>query len=145
MTNYSQCSAGDKILTPTGQTTYVDRVVTNYIFTKNISLSLRARHYWITVDYDRFYDLQPDGSLVRNNYTEDHDLLVNAFNVDMVFRWIFAPASELLFVWKNIKGVRWGVVVSVASDLVAVLQDEIAYLARAPSNPSKHHVSVASR
>ena len=73
----------------------------NYIFTKDISLSLRARHYWITVDYDRFYDLQPDGSLVRNNYTEDHDFLVNAFNVDMVFRWIFAPASELLFIWKN--------------------------------------------
>jgi hypothetical protein len=72
-----------------------------YIFTKNISLSLRARHYWITVDYDRFYDLQRDGSLVRNSYSEDRDFLVNAFNVDMVFRWIFAPASELLFVWKN--------------------------------------------
>jgi len=72
-----------------------------YTFTKNISLSLRARHYWITVDYDRYYDLQRDGSLVRNDYNEDHDFLVNAFNVDMVFRWIFAPASELLFVWKN--------------------------------------------
>jgi hypothetical protein len=72
-----------------------------YIFTKDISLSLRARHYWITVDYDRYYDLQRDGSLVRNDYTVDNDFRVNAFNVDMVFRWIFAPASELLFVWKN--------------------------------------------
>ena len=72
-----------------------------YIFTKNISLSLRARHYWVTVDYSRYYDLQPDGDLELNNYTVDHDFLVNAFNVDMVFRWIFAPASELLFVWKN--------------------------------------------
>ncbi|MEE4256541.1 MAG: DUF5916 domain-containing protein [Bacteroidales bacterium] len=72
-----------------------------YIFTKNISLSLRARHYWITVDYDRYYDLQRDGSLVRNEYAVDNDFRVNAFNVDMVFRWIFAPASELLFVWKN--------------------------------------------
>ncbi len=72
-----------------------------YIFTRNISLSLRARHYWITVEYDRFYDLQKDGDLIGNTYSGDHDFLVNAFNVDMVFRWIFAPASELLFIWKN--------------------------------------------
>lgn len=72
-----------------------------YIFTKNISLSLRARHYWITVDYYDYYDLQRNGDQVLNNYTGDHDFLVNAFNVDMVFRWIFAPASELIFVWKN--------------------------------------------
>ncbi len=72
-----------------------------YIFTKNISLSLRARHYWVTVDYNKYFDLQRDGSLTTNNYTGDHDFLVNAFNIDMVFRWTFAPASELIFVWKN--------------------------------------------
>lgn len=72
-----------------------------YIFTKNISLSLRARHYWITVDYDRYFTLLESGDLETNDYTGDQDFLVNAFNVDMVFRWIFAPASELLFVWKN--------------------------------------------
>jgi hypothetical protein len=72
-----------------------------YIFTKNISLSLRARHYWVTVDYSRFYDLEENGDLSPGKYTDDADFLVNAFNVDMVFRWIFAPASELLFTWKN--------------------------------------------
>ncbi len=72
-----------------------------YIFSKNMSISLRARHYWITVDYDRYYDLQEDGSIERNTYDVDHDFMVNAFNLDMVYRWVFAPASELLFVWKN--------------------------------------------
>ncbi len=37
----------------------------------------------------------------QTTYNENHDFTFNAFNVDMVFRWIFAPASELIFVWKN--------------------------------------------
>lgn len=72
-----------------------------YIFTKNISLSLRARQYWVTVGYDQYYNLQEDGYLNPSSYNENHDFTFNAFNVDMVFRWIFAPASELIFVWKN--------------------------------------------
>ncbi|MBE9485397.1 MAG: hypothetical protein IMY74_11150, partial [Bacteroidetes bacterium] len=73
----------------------------SYIFTKNISLSFRARHYWVTVEYNDFFDLQTDGYLGPSNYNDDHDFIYNAFNIDMVFRWIFAPASELIFVWKN--------------------------------------------
>ena len=73
----------------------------NYIFTKNIGLSLRARHYWITVEYDEFFRLLKDGYLEHSDYYSDHDFIYNAFNIDMVFRWTFAPASELLFVWKN--------------------------------------------
>lgn len=72
-----------------------------YIFTKNISLSLRARQYWVTVGYDQYYNLQEDGYLNPSAYNENNDFTFNAFNVDMVFRWIFAPASELIFVWKN--------------------------------------------
>ncbi|MEN8225357.1 MAG: DUF5916 domain-containing protein [Bacteroidota bacterium] len=72
-----------------------------YIFSKNTSLSLRGRHYWFSVDYDKFYELREDGYLDPSYYTGNHNLNANAFNIDMVFRWIFAPASELLFVWKN--------------------------------------------
>jgi hypothetical protein len=72
-----------------------------YIFTKNIGLTLRARHYWITVDYNDFYELRQDGYLTSVDYTENQDFTFNAFNIDMVFRWTFAPASELIFVWKN--------------------------------------------
>jgi hypothetical protein len=72
-----------------------------YIFTKNIALSLRARHYWITLIHRDYFDLEQDGGLQQAAYEGKHDFLVNAFNVDMVFRWTFAPGSELLFVYKN--------------------------------------------
>jgi hypothetical protein len=72
-----------------------------YIFTKNIALSLRARHYWITLIHRDYFDLEQDGDLQQAAYEGKHDFLVNAFNVDMVFRWTFAPGSELLFVYKN--------------------------------------------
>jgi len=74
---------------------------TKYIFHKNIALTLRARHYWITVDYNDYFRLQEDGYLEDSGYDENNDFVYNAFNVDMVFRWTFAPASELIFVWKN--------------------------------------------
>ncbi|HSG68343.1 MAG TPA: DUF5916 domain-containing protein, partial [Bacteroidales bacterium] len=72
-----------------------------YIFTKNIALTLRARHYWITAEYDEFFRLQESGYLEHSDYWGEYDFIYNAFNIDMVFRWTFAPASELIFVWKN--------------------------------------------
>ena len=43
-----------------------------------------------------------DGSLVPNAaYTDNHDYNYNAFNIDMVYTWRFAPGSELSVVWKN--------------------------------------------
>jgi hypothetical protein len=73
----------------------------DYIFTKDISLSVKMRHYWLNVDYLSFYNLQPDGSIENNNYNNQEDFSVNYFNVDLVFQWNFAPGSELLIIWKN--------------------------------------------
>ena len=72
-----------------------------YILSKNIALTLRARHYWITAEYDEYFRLLESGYLEHSDYWGDHDFVYNAFNIDMVFRWTFAPASELLFIWKN--------------------------------------------
>lgn len=74
---------------------------TAYIFSRSTSLSFRMRHYWLRVNYAEFYDLQNNGELRQNTYEEDEDFAVNAFNIDMVFKWDFAPGSELLLVWKN--------------------------------------------
>ncbi len=70
-------------------------------FTPATSLGLRMRHYWLRVNYLEFYDLIEDGDLRSNKYAHNEDFSVNAFNVDMVFKWDFAPGSELLLVWKN--------------------------------------------
>ncbi|MCD4678873.1 MAG: carbohydrate binding family 9 domain-containing protein [Bacteroidales bacterium] len=73
----------------------------NYVFNNTSSLSFRLRHYWLWVNYDEFFDLQEDGYLTASTYTNNHDFNYNAFNIDMVYNWEFAPGSELLLVWKN--------------------------------------------
>jgi hypothetical protein len=73
-----------------------------YLFRNNLSLSLRARHYWSKAHYESFYNLTEEGYLIDNiSYEGNHDFNFNAFNIDMVFQWQFAPGSSLNLVWKN--------------------------------------------
>lgn len=75
-----------------------------YIFKNDLSLSLRLRHYWSRAQYVNFYTLLEDGDLLDNAAyygSKDYDFNYNAFNVDLVFSWQFAPGSNLSIVWKN--------------------------------------------
>ena len=72
-----------------------------YTFTKNMSLNFRLRHYWSKVKYNDFFELDHDGLLNDSDYFENHDLSLNFFNIDMVYRWRFAPGSDIFFIWKN--------------------------------------------
>ncbi len=73
-----------------------------YIFTENASLSFNLRHYWSTVKYDKFYTLNLDGTLDNDDkYNGNSDINFNYFTIDVAYRWIFAPGSELSLVWKN--------------------------------------------
>jgi hypothetical protein len=84
--------------------TVVNTISGRYIFKNDLSLSLRVRHYWSRAQYINFYTLQENGELLDNaEYygTTDYDFNYNAFNVDLVFSWQFAPGSNLSVVWKN--------------------------------------------
>ncbi|MFT6816157.1 MAG: hypothetical protein ACJAZ3_002075, partial [Sphingobacteriales bacterium] len=82
--------------------TYVNTLTGSYIFNNKMSLSLRGRHYWSRVSYSRHFDLQEDGELVLNeNYNQNNTQNYNAFNIDLIYRWRFAPGSDMFFVWKN--------------------------------------------
>lgn len=73
-----------------------------YIFTEKSSLLLNFRHYWSTVDYSEFYTLNADGTLSEEiAYAGNHNINFNFFTVNLSYRWIFAPGSELSLVWKN--------------------------------------------
>lgn len=73
----------------------------SYAINNNTSLKIRARHYWSGAQNKQFYLLQTDGQLNSNlAYTHD-DENFNAFTIDMIFRWIFAPGSEMTIAWKN--------------------------------------------
>jgi hypothetical protein len=53
------------------------------------------------VKYSSFFNLLSDGNLGPTTYSANQDQNYNAFNVDLIFRWRFAPGSELNLVWKN--------------------------------------------
>lgn len=77
----------------------------SYNFTNRMSLSTRIRHSWSQVAYLGFYVLNPQGVLEPTSYFDDNeaafDVNYNAWSVDMVYQWFFAPGSELNLVWKN--------------------------------------------
>lgn len=74
-----------------------------YSFNAKMNINVRVRHYWIKVDYqnDGFYILKMDQSLVKTTFSQNVDQNYNAFNIDAVYTWQFAPGSFINLVWKN--------------------------------------------
>jgi hypothetical protein len=73
----------------------------SYAINNKATLKLRARHYWSGAKNKQFFLLQNDG-LLNSNFSYTHnDENFNAFTIDMIFRWIFAPGSEMTIAWKN--------------------------------------------
>ena len=82
--------------------TWVNEVNCNFIFTKDMSISLIGRHYWNTGKYRSYYSLLVDGELTENStYNQNNDFNFNAFNIDFVYEWRFSPGSILNFIYKN--------------------------------------------
>lgn len=81
---------------------------TKYTFSNKMGLTLRVRHYWSNVQYDKFYQLQGNGLLADSDYQgidesgqKQHNTNFNALNVDFVYFYQIAPGSFLNVVWKD--------------------------------------------
>jgi hypothetical protein len=72
-----------------------------YSFSANMSLNLRARHYWARVNYAGFHLLEDAGTLGDTDYSDNHNVDFDAFNIDLIYRWRFAPGSDLFVVYKT--------------------------------------------
>ena len=79
-----------------------------YAFTANVTLNLRARHYWSRVRHREYFEIQRAGTPLPTTYTgrdEDGEPLddqsFNAFNVDGFFRWRFRPGSDAFLSYKT--------------------------------------------
>jgi hypothetical protein len=89
--------------------TTVQAISLDYIMTNRMSLSLRLRHYRSALQFEEFALLQTDGSLsllpdfngLTNEGKSAYDINYNAFTIDLVYRWVFMPGSEINIVWKN--------------------------------------------
>jgi hypothetical protein len=82
-------------------TTITNTVSMSYVFTNRMSFNIRTRHYTSNVHYRDFSLLRPDGHETPAAYARNRDKAYNAFNVDAVFSWWFAPGSQVNVVWKN--------------------------------------------
>jgi hypothetical protein len=91
----------DIIFGKRNRTTVETSFRTNYTFNANMALSFRLRHYWSKVTYNSFHLLDEEGYLANTDYNELHDGDFDAFNIDLVYRWRFAPGSDIFVVWKN--------------------------------------------
>lgn len=74
----------------------------SYVFTPTSSLTLALRHSYTDVDYQDFYLLLSNGDLRREDISGINDLNFNTFNADLRFSWWFAPASELVVLYRNV-------------------------------------------
>jgi len=83
------------------RTTVEVNLNTNYTFNEKMAISFRMRHYWSKVEYERFNLLASDGTLATTDYSNNHDNDYDAFNIDMIYRWRFAPGSDVYIIWKN--------------------------------------------
>jgi len=81
----------------------------SYSFTAQMNLNLRVRHYWSRVNHVEYFQINStDGTPRATGYLgvdEDgnsvHDQNFNAFNIDLFYRWRFAPGSDIFLSYKT--------------------------------------------
>jgi hypothetical protein len=77
-----------------------------YNFDPYKAIDLRFRNFWGTADYsdDLFFLLNQNGTLSLFDYNTSEynpNTNFNIWNIDLSFRWRFAPGSELTFLYRN--------------------------------------------
>jgi len=102
----------DVLLGRRNVTTVSNTLNAAYTFSNRMSFTLRLRHYVSNVHYRDFSRLRPDGVETAAEtdatpvapalaYARNRDNTFNAFNIDAVYAWWFAPGSQVNIVWKN--------------------------------------------
>ncbi|MDZ4794581.1 MAG: DUF5916 domain-containing protein [Bacteroidota bacterium] len=95
--------AGDEVVFGKRDIKNVENILNlKYSFNAKMNINTRLRHYWSKVDYKEFFTLLADGNLQKkNNFGQNVNQNYNAFNIDAVFTWQYAPGSFVNLVWKN--------------------------------------------
>ena len=81
-------------------------ITANYNFDPYKALNLRFRNFWSTADYSDniFFTLNEDGTRTVTTYDvseNDPNRNFNIWNLDLSFRWRFAPGSEATLLYRN--------------------------------------------
>lgn len=112
--------------------TFSNILTADLILGSKMSVTMRARHYWVTAPFYSFYRLNSEGVLNPMNYTKKEDLNFNLFNLDLTYTWNFAPGSQLSVVWKN-------AISTLSSDIIS---NYFGDLGRTLDSPASNSISV---
>lgn len=87
-------------------TTIENSITASFNFDPYKAIDLRFRNFWSTADYtdDVFYVLEEDGTRTEFDYDtsqNDPNTNFNIWNLDLSFRWRFAPGSEATLLYRN--------------------------------------------
>jgi len=72
-----------------------------YNFTPRMFLTLRARHYWSSVRYEKYFNVDARGYWIDRAFINGNDNNYNAYNLDLFYTWDFMYGSRLIIGWKN--------------------------------------------
>ena len=72
-----------------------------YNFTPRMFLTLRARHYWSSVRYEKYFNVDAKGYWIDRAFITGNDNNYNAYNLDLFYTWDFMYGSRLIVGWKN--------------------------------------------
>jgi hypothetical protein len=83
-----------------------NRVSGTYNFNNKEALSLSFRNFWSRAEFSRdFEELQNDGTTEASDYeltgNSNPDANFNVWNLDLSYRWRFAPGSEATVLYRN--------------------------------------------
>ena len=73
----------------------------SYNFAPRINLTVRGRHYWSKVPYNRFATVTPGGDYNYITTFSRPNQNVNYFNVDALLYWDFKLGSRIVLNYKN--------------------------------------------
>lgn len=81
-------------------------ITASYNFDPYKAIDLKFRNFWSTADYsdNKFFSLNNNGSLSPTEYDiseNDPNANFNIWNLDLSFRWRFAPGSEASLLYRN--------------------------------------------
>jgi len=84
------------------RTTFSNSLTSKYSINNVMNFNLSIRNYWSYAEYDKYYTLQNDGSLLENpNFTTNSDRNFITWNLDLSYSWWFAPGSQISILYRN--------------------------------------------
>ncbi|WP_240642486.1 DUF5916 domain-containing protein [Nonlabens xiamenensis] len=86
--------------------TVENQISGTYNFNNRQALSIAFRNFWSRASFSRnFEELQDDGTTIPSDYAledgQNPDANFNIWNLDLSYRWRFAPGSEATLLYRN--------------------------------------------